>query len=108
MQEKPKRPRIRKEEKLLHIEKWQQGNLSIVDYCRAFNVPVSSMRKWVHAKNKSTQTPSLKPILLKPETSAIIHDCTMEIMVGGRIRILLNNANASVAATIVRELMQCN
>lgn len=107
MQEKTKRVRITKKEKQLHIEKWRQSGLSPIEYSREFDVPVSSMRKWINSARNPE--PSFKPVIIKSDTPVNNRDSMIEIIVDNRIRILLRNAtDSAMTARIVREIMQCN
>ena len=104
MQDKIKKVRIKKEEKLSHIEKWRESGLSMCSYSRETNLPVSSLSKWVRSQDKFKS--KFKPIMLSSPTPVTSESNMIEILVDNRIRMRLPmTTDPSITVNIIRGLM---
>lgn len=96
----------KKEDRLLHIEKWKQSGLSMSEYCRQYELPLSSFSTWSRLDNKDKAV-KFKPIVIKPPqiSQAAEPNNIIEILVSQQIKLrMLNVTESSLIVDIVRSL----
>jgi hypothetical protein len=98
-----------KEERELHLEKWKKSGLTMSEYCRQNNMPLSKLSEWKRTLlQKPTKFKSIK--LSSPISEAMIKSSNIiEIIVDQRIKIRLQqSSDTSLLINIVKGLMICS
>lgn len=91
-----------------HVNRWKKSNLTMSEYCRQQNLPVSNLSNWSRKNDKSKHefkkmTVSASPVVQERQANVI------EIMIDQRIKMrLLNVTDLSLVAHIVKDIIKCN
>ena len=100
-----------KEERQLHIEKWQASKLTMSAYCRRNDLPLSSFSGWRRVGNRpktGDAKTSFKPIqMLSSVETTKKSDNVIEIILDQQIKMrLLNVKDVMWVASLFKELMR--
>lgn len=101
-----------KEERFNNVKKWQESGLSVTEYCRQQNIPLTSFIGWKRSIEKpdqifkqvvtKTAVPAIKQELDKP-------DKVIEILAEPAVKIrLINVFDALLVVNIAKGLNKCN
>ena len=114
MQEKIDVPSITRhqttnEERRSHIETWKKSGLSMSEYCRRNNLPLSKVSEWKRGLLKKSKLFRAVNIASPPSETMIKSTNVIEIIIEQRIKIRLQQVtDASLVISIAKGLMVCS